>query len=172
MFYKANVRLLYRIKKQFSDKYHMKRIKSFGTLSESTSDTPVYTSRLSSYKKNDRPTQIDTYDEPKSLYGMNVTDGKVERTLQIQHFNYGIDIGHEGARIKSLTLHIEKDDEYTGEPEEDTIELTEEDINHENLKYEVNQFPLDLDAIEIDMNQSEDPKDWNITLKIGRISDY
>jgi hypothetical protein len=172
MFYKANVRLFYRIKKQFSDKYPMRRIKTFGNISESASDTPVYRSRLASYRKNDRPTQVDTYDEPQSLYMANVIDGTAEWTLDLQHFKYGIEIGSEGARLKSLTLTIEKEDEYTGDMEEDTIELKEEDINHETLKYEVNQFPLDLDAIEIDMNKSEDPKEWIITLKIGRISDY
>jgi hypothetical protein len=150
----------------------MRRIKPFGIISESASDTPVYTSRLASYRKNDRPTQVDTSDEPKSLYMSNVIDGRAEWTLDLQHFKYGIEIGSEGARLKSLTLVIEKEDEYTGDMEEDTIELTEEDLNHENLKYEVNQFPLDLDAIEINMNRSEDPKEWKINLIIGRISDY
>lgn len=150
----------------------MKRIKSFGHISESISDTQVYTARLASYRKNDRPTQVDTYDEPKSLYGINVIDGKAEWTLDIQHYKYGIEIGDEGARLKSLTLTIEKEDEYTGDIDEDTIELTEDDINHELLKYEVNKFPLDLESIEINMNKSEDTKLWKITLNIGRISDY
>lgn len=172
MFYKANVRLFLLIKKQFSDKYDMRRIKNFSDISESASDTPVYTSRLASYRKNDRPTQVDTSDEPQSLYMSNVIDGKAEWTLDLQHYKYGIEIGDEGARLKSLTLVLEKEDEFTGEMEEDTIELTEEDINHENVKYEVNQFPLDLDAIEIYMSKSEDPKDWKITLMIGRTSDY
>lgn len=150
----------------------MRRIKTFDNISESASGTPIYTSRFSSYKKYDKPTQIDTYDEPKSLYGMTVTDGKVEWTLQIQHFESGIEIGSEGARIKSLTLHIEKEDEYTGDMEEDTITLEEEDINHELLEYEINKFPLDLDSIEINMNKSEDPKLWKFTMKIGRLEGY
>ena len=150
----------------------MRRIKNFSDISESASDTPVYTSRLASYRKNDRPTQVDTSDEPQSLYMSNVIDGKAEWTLDLQHYKYGIEIGDEGARLKSLTLVLEKEDEFTGEMEEDTIELTEEDINHENVKYEINQFPLDLDAIEIYMSKSEDPKDWKITLMIGRTSDY
>lgn len=172
MFYKANVRIFLGIKKQFSDKYHMRRIKTFGHISESISDTPVYTTRLASYKKSDRPTQIDLYDEPKSLYMANVIDGKAEWTLDLQHFKWGIEIGDEGARLKSLTLTIEKEDEFTGDMEEDTIELTEDDINHELLQYEIHKFPLDLEAIEINMNKSEDPKLWKITLTIGRISDY
>jgi hypothetical protein len=150
----------------------MRRIKPFDHITESASDTPVYKARLATYKKSDRPTQIDFYDEPKSLYGANVTDGTAEWTLDIRHFGWGIDIGSEGARLKSLSLTIEKEDEFTGDLEEDTIALTEEDINHETLQYDINKFPLDLEAIEINMNKSDNPKDWRITLTIGRISEY
>lgn len=150
----------------------MKRIKSFDSLSESASDTFVYRTKISTYAQGKVPTSIDFYDEPKSLYMARVTDGTAEWTIELDYRNWGIDLGSNGVRLKSLSMTIEMDDPHTGEPEEDTIELSESDFTYETFTTEIHGFPLALSAIEVHMNQSEDPKLWKITLHLGKEEEY
>ena len=172
MFHKANVRLFVGIKKQFSDKYHMRRIKQFGHISESASDTQVYTTKIATYSSSGAPTSIDFYDEPKSIYMARVVDGTAEWTMDLSYRSWGIDLGSLGVRLKSITMTIEMDDPHTGDPEQDTIELTESDFNHDKFTTEVHGFPLALTSIELHMNQTEDTKLWNVTLHLGKEKEY
>jgi hypothetical protein len=64
------------------------------------------------------------------------------------------------------------DDPHTGDPEQDTIELTESDFNHDKFTTEVHGFPLALTSIELHMNQTEDTKLWNVTLHLGKEKEY
>lgn len=172
MFNSANIRYITWIKKQFTDKYHMKRIKPFGNISESASDTLVYRTKIATYTRSGAPTSIDFYDEPKSLYMARVIDGTAEWTIDLDYRSWGIDLGSNGVRLKSLSMTIEMDDPHTGDPEEDTIELTESDFDYDTFTVEVHRFPLELTSIEVHMNQSEDPKLWKITLHLGKESEY
>jgi len=172
MFNSTNIRYINGIKKQFRDKYHMKRIKPFDLISESASDTLVYRTKIATYSRSGTPTSIDFYDEPKSLYMARVTDGTAEWTMDLDYRNWGIDIGSNGVRLKSLTMTIEMDDPHTGEPEEDTISLTEKDFEYDAFTAEIHGFPLALTAIEVRMNNTEDTKLWKITLHLGKESEY
>ena len=172
MFNSTNIRYISGIKKQFTDKYHMKRIKPFGNISESASDTLVYRTKIATYSRSGAPTSIDFYDEPKSLYMARVIDGTAEWTIDLDYRSWGIDLGSNGVRLKSLSMTIEMDDPHTGDPEEDTIELTESDFDYDTFAVEVHRFPLELTSIEVHMNQSEDPKLWKITLHLGKESEY
>lgn len=172
MFNTTNIRLLSGIKKQFQDKYHMKRIKPFDLISESASDTLVYRTKIATYSRSGAPTSIDFYDEPKSLYMARVIDGTAEWTIDLDYRNWGIDLGSNGVRLKSLSMTIEMDDPHTGDPEEDTIELTESDFDYDTFTAEVHRFPLELTAIEVYMNKSEDSKLWKITLHLGKEQEY
>ena len=69
-------------------------------------------------------------------------------------------------------MTIEMDDPHTGDPEEDTIELTESDFEYDTFTAEVHRFPLSLTSIEIYMNNSEDTKLWKITLHLGEEDKY
>jgi hypothetical protein len=150
----------------------MKRIKTFGHISESASDTLVYRTKIATYSRSGAPTSIDFYDEPKSLYMARVTDGTAEWTIDLDYRNWGIDIGSNGIKLKSLSMTIEMDDPHTGDPEEDTIELTESDFEYDTFTAEVHRFPLSLTSIEIYMNNSEDTKLWKITLHLGEEDKY
>ena len=111
----------------------MKRIKTFGHISESASDTLVYRTKIATYSRSGAPTSIDFYDEPKSLYMARVIDGTAEWTIDLDYRNWGIDIGSNGIKLKSLYMTIEMDDPHTGDPEEDTIELTESDFEYDTF---------------------------------------
>ncbi len=172
MFNSTNIRYINGIKKQFTDKYIMKRIKPFGHISESASDTLVYHTKIATYSSSGTPTVIDFYDEPKSLYMARVIDGTAEWTIDLDYSNWGIDLGSNGVRLKSLSMTIETDDPHTGDTEEDTFELTESDFDYDIFTTEVHRFPLELTAIEVYMNKSEDPKLWKITLHLGKEQEY
>jgi len=150
----------------------MKRIKPFDHISESAADNFTYTTKIATYSRSGAPTSIDFYDEPKSLYMARVTDGKAEWTLDLEYRRWGIDLGSHQAQLKSLSMTIEIDDPHTGDPEEDTIELTEADFTYETFTTEIHGFPLELTAIEVHMNGTEDTKLWKITLHIGKEKEY
>jgi hypothetical protein len=172
MFYKANVRYFLRIKKQFSDKYIMRRIKSFSAISESASDRIIYKANLGGYGNKGRATLVDLYKEPKDLYMASIIGGSAEWTLDLQHRNWGVELGSDQAQLVSLRLELEVDNPETGEPEEVQLEYAETEFSPEMVRTEIHQFPLDLEAIEITMNGSTDPKLWNIVLHVGRVSEY
>ena len=83
MFYKANVRHFLGIKKQFTDKYNMRRIKTFSALNESASDTVTFQTTLGGYSSKNVGTMVEIYGEPKEIYNCSVIGGKAEWTLDI-----------------------------------------------------------------------------------------
>jgi hypothetical protein len=169
MFYKANVRHFLGIKKQFTDKYNMRRIKTFSALNESASDTVTFQTTLGGYSSKNVGTMVEIYGEPKEIYNCSVIGGKAEWTLDIEYNRWGIDIGPMGARIASMLLVLEIENEETGDYEEMEIEVEESQIDTEFLKTEIHEFPLGLESMEIEMKQSMNPSDWHITLHVGQI---
>ena len=112
---------------------------------------------------------VEIYGEPKEIYNCSVIGGKAEWTLDIEYNRWGIDIGPMGARIASMLLVLEIENEETGDYEEMEIEVEESQIDTEFLKTEIHEFPLGLESMEIEMKQSMNPSDWHITLHVGQI---
>lgn len=148
----------------------MKHIKSFNPISESLSDTDVFKTVVSTYNENATP--INLYREPVELESSNVLSGVIEWTLDIQPKTWGITLGPNKVRIKSISLEIEINDPETAETHEETLELTENDIDQEKIETEINGFPLAPNNIEISMNQSLDPKKWDILIEMGKDKEY
>jgi len=148
----------------------MKRIKSFNSIFESLSDTDVFTTEVSTYNENAIPIHI--YREPIELESTNVLSGTIKWTLDIQPKTWGIILGPHKVKIKSILLEIEINDPETAETHEETLELTENDIDQEKIETEINGFPLAPNNIEISMNQSLDPKKWDILIEMGKNKEY
>lgn len=155
----------------------MNRIKSFSELSasdiplsESASDTPVFTTKIGSWGSRSTEVYVELYKEPLEIKGANVIGGSVQWSMDIERTKWGYEISQEGASIKSLTMTIEMEDPVTGDYKETTAEFSEEQFNPELIRTEIHEFPLELNTIEITMNGSSNPKNWNITLNIGKIS--
>jgi hypothetical protein len=146
----------------------MRRIKTFSALNESASDTVTFQTTLGGYSSKNVGTMVEIYREPKEIYNCSVIGGKAEWTLDIEYNRWGIDIGPMGARITSMLLELEVEDEETGDYNEMEIELEESQINPEFLKAEIHEFPLGLESIEIDMKKSMDSNNWHITLHVGQ----
>lgn len=154
----------------------MKRIKSFSELSasdiplsESASDSPVFTSKIGSWGSRSTEVYVELYKEPLEIKGANVIGGSVQWSMDIERTKWGYDISPEGVSIKSLTMTIEMEDPVTGDYKEITMEFSEEQFNQESIRTEIHKFPLELNTIEITMNESSNPEDWKIALDIGRI---
>lgn len=143
----------------------MKRIKTFSAITESASDSMIYTTKVSTYPNLYTGVTIDFYNEPDELYGVNVIDGTVNWTIEMNHNKRGIEFGE--ASIKSMELTLEMEDKISGEESTDTISLSESDFDSGAIRTELNGFPLYVSSIEIQMNGSSDPKMWKITLNIG-----
>jgi hypothetical protein len=146
----------------------MRRIKTFSELNESASDTVTFQTTLGGYSSKNVGTMVEIYGEPREIYNCSVIGGKAEWTLDIEYNRWGIDIGPMGARITSMLLELEVEDEETGDYNEMEIELEESQINPEFLKTEIHEFPLALESIEIDMKKSMDSNNWHITLHVGQ----
>ena len=162
----------------------MKQIKTFFELSESvghssTSDNPLsesasdmisFKAKIGGWSLRETQTYVELYKEPKEIYPANVIGGEAEWTLDIRTTKWGLELGANGAYIKSMTLTIEYEDTSAEEEVQKIIEVTGESLNPENITTEVHEFPLYLNNIEITMNESMDPKDWKVTIHIGNIS--
>jgi hypothetical protein len=162
----------------------MKQIKTFSELSESlghtsTSDNPLsesasdmttFKAKIGGWSLRETQTYVGLYDEPKEIYPANVIGGDAEWSLDIRATKWGLELGDNGAYIKSMTLTIEYEDTSAEEEVQKIIEVPGESLNLENITTEVHEFPLYLNSIDISMNGSMDPKDWKLTIHIGNIS--
>jgi hypothetical protein len=84
---------------------------------------------------------------------------------------WGIELGETPASILSMRLDYEIEDEETGDILEKEIEIGEGTFSHEQFTTECNEFPLNLEAIEINMRHTMDPRFWKIKLYLGK-SEY
>jgi len=108
---------------------------------------------------------IDLYDEPSEIkYGM-IQEGRVTWTMDLTYKSWGVDF--DGARIKEMYFDIEVEDEELDETKTITIEVPANSISSEKTTYELGNFPLSLESIEIQMNHTMDPEFWKVTMYIG-----
>jgi hypothetical protein len=127
----------------------------------------VFETTLGGYSSKNVGTMVEIYGEPKEIYNCSVIGGKAEWTLDLEYNKWGIEIGPMGARISSMLLAIETEDESTGDYNETEIEVEGSQINPEFLRTEIHEFPLSLESMEIDMKKSMNPNDWHIILHVG-----
>lgn len=150
----------------------MNRIKTFSELSESASDTATFRAELGGWASRNSKTHVEIYNEPEEIYPGNVKSGEAQWTLDIKATKWGLELGDNGASLKSMRLVIEADDKETGDTIEKTIDLPEGGFEFGEISTEIHEFPLVLDAIDIDMKESMDPKQWNVKLHVGVIKRY
>ena len=116
-------------------------------------------------------TQVDLYDEPMGMKYASVRAGVVNWDLELATRKWGMDLGATPTSITSMRLEYEVDDEETGDPIEKEIEIAEGTFSHEQFTTEINSFPLNLEAIEINMRHTMDSRFWKITLYLGKVQD-
>lgn len=116
-------------------------------------------------------TQVDLYDEPMGMKYATVRAGVVNWDLELATRKWGMDLGATPASITSMRLEYEVDDEETGDPIEKEWEIAEGTFSHEQFTTEINSFPLNLEAIEINMRHTMDSRFWKIKLYLGKVQD-
>lgn len=141
------------------------------SLSESLSDSPVFQAKLGGYGTKNVSTIVEIYNEPMEIHNCSVVGGNAEWTLDIEYKSWGIQLGPRKARLVSLTVLVETEDEETYEIQEREISAEESQFNWDAFKTEIHQFPMDLESIELDMRNSMDPNLWKVTLHVGHIID-
>ena len=75
--------------------------------------------------------------------------------------------GYECEPLPEPVVSSEDEDEESEDYVEKEWEIPEGVFSHEQFTTEVNQFPIYLEAIDIKMNHTMDPKFWKITLYLG-----
>ena len=113
-------------------------------------------------------TQVDLYDTPMGMKYATVRAGVVNWDLELVTRKWGMDLGATPATITSIRLEYEVDDEETGAPIEKEIECAEGTFSHDQFTTEFNSFPLNLEAIEINMRHTTDPRFWKCKLILGK----
>jgi hypothetical protein len=116
-------------------------------------------------------TQVDLYDEPMEMQYASVRSGVVNWDLELATRKWGMELGATPATITSMRLDYEIEDEETGDILEKEIEIGEGTFSHAQFTTEINEFPLNLEAIEIKMNHTMDPRFWKFKLYLGK-SEY
>jgi len=111
---------------------------------------------------------IDLYDEPSEIKYCSVQEGRVTWTLDLTYKSWGIEF--DGAKIKEMYFDVEVDDEEKEDTKTITIEVPAGAITSDNTLYELGEFPLSLQSVEIYMNHTMDPEFWKVTMYIGQIN--
>ena len=113
-------------------------------------------------------TDVTLYDEPMGMRNALINEGVVNWDLDLSKEEWGISLGDTPATITSMRFNYEVDDD---DEDRDYIEkeweIPEGVFSHEQFTTEINQFPLYLEAIDINMRHTMDPKFWKITLYLG-----
>lgn len=116
-------------------------------------------------------THVELYDEPMDMKYAAVRGGEVNWDLELVERKWGVELGGTPATITSMRWEYEVDDEETGDPIEKEWEIEEGTFSNDQFETEVNSFPLYLEAVEIRMNHTKDPRFWKIKLYLGK-DDY
>ena len=116
-------------------------------------------------------TQVDLYDEPMGMKYASVRAGVVNWDMELTPRKWGMELGETPAAITSMRLEYEVEDEETGDIIEKELELGEDSLSHDQFTTEINEFPLNLEAIEIKMNHTMDHRFWKFKLYLGK-SEY
>jgi len=159
-FHTANIRRVSLIKKSNSDKYIMRTIKLYENFGQ---DRLAFSNKIG--REN---THVDLYDEPMGMKYASVKEGVVNWDLELRHREWGMELGGTPATITSIRFDYEVDDEETGDAIEKEIEIGEDVFSNEQFETEIEGFPLYLEAIEISMRHTMDPKFWKIKLYLGK----
>lgn len=114
-------------------------------------------------------TQLTLYDEPMGMRNALINDGVVNWDLSLSQKGWGISLGDTPSTITSMRFgyEVEDEDNEDGDYIEKEWEIPEGVFSYEQFTTEINQFPLYLEAIDIKMNHTMDPKFWKITLYLG-----
>jgi hypothetical protein len=119
-------------------------------------------------KIGDSGTQVDLYEEPMGMKYASVRAGVVNWDLELVTRKWGLDLGATPAAITSMRLEYEIEDEETGDSIEKELDLGGDSFSHEQFTTEINSFPLNLEAIEITMRHTMDPRFWKFKLYLGK----
>jgi hypothetical protein len=112
--------------------------------------------------------EVNLYDEPSEIKYCSVQEGRVTWTLDLTYKSWGIEL--DGAKIKEMYFDVETEDEETGDYVTTSIEVPEGSTSFDVIQYEIGEFPLSLQSIEIYMNHTMDPEFWKVTMYIGQIN--
>jgi hypothetical protein len=88
--------------------------------------------------------------------------------MELSPRKWGLDLGATPAAITSMRLEYEIEDEETGDIIEKELDLGGDSFSHEQFTTEINSFPLNLEAIEITMRHTMDPRFWKFKLYLGK----
>ena len=113
-------------------------------------------------------TQVDLYEEPIGMKYASVRAGVVNWDMELSPRKWGLDLGATPASITSMRLEYEIEDEETGDIIEKELDLGGDSFSHEQFTTEINSFPLNLEAIEITMRHTMDPRFWKFKLYLGK----
>jgi hypothetical protein len=119
-------------------------------------------------KIGDSGTQVDLYEEPMGMKYASVRAGVVNWDLELVTRKWGMELGATPAAITSMRLEYEIEDEETGDSIEKELDLGGDSFSHEQFTTEINSFPLNLEAIEITMRHTMDPRFWKFKLYLGK----
>jgi hypothetical protein len=158
-FLPANITDLLELKKFNSDKYLMRTIKLYENFGQ---ERIAFSSKIGR-----EDTHVDLYDEPMDMKYASVRSGVISWDMELSPRKWGLDLGSTPASITSMRLEYEVDDEETGDTIEKEIEIPEGVLSHDQFTTEINSFPLNLDAVEIRMNHTTDPRFWKFILYLG-----
>jgi hypothetical protein len=113
-------------------------------------------------------TQVDLYEEPIGMKYASVRAGVVNWDMELSPRKWGMELGATPAAITSMRLEYEIEDEETGDIIEKELDLGGDSFSHEQFTTEINSFPLNLEAIEITMRHTMDPRFWKFKLYLGK----
>ena len=126
-------------------------------------DRLAFTSKISRHD-----TDVTLYDEPMGMRNALINEGVVNWDLDLSKEEWGISLGDTPATITSMRFNYEVDDD---DEDRDYIEkeweIPEGTFSPDQFTTEINKFPLYLEAIDINMRHTMDPKFWKITLYLG-----
>ena len=117
--------------------------------------------------------KLDMYGSMRNLdiHGFNEKWGDIQDASGTFTYKVTMEMGKSGIEsivfdIESIDLEIEtivfvNDDDQEGEEKTTHLEITKEQINDDNVEYEVNQFPLYLTNLELDFSGVDDINDKN-----------
>jgi hypothetical protein len=153
----------------------MKNLENYHTwgtpqnLSEGFGSAPdfSYTSEISSTGGNPRDTYVSLFKTPDEWgHDVYIDGGSIEWHLEINQLDRGFDI--EAVVIDKIKLVImSMEDAEDGVEHNFTIEIAYDQLDPLKIKYSIDKLPFVMNDLDISMNESEDPHDWNIDISIG-----
>lgn len=108
------------------------------------------------------------YQEPGNLRDGYLREGIVKWTLDLQYEKRGIIIS--GIKLLEIEFEIELEDDDEGTYYE-TITATKEKLKNCPVEFELEELPISIKSIDINMRHSVDPEDWKFDVKLGEDED-